>query len=204
MYIYEKKANFLQCAVKKCQRSSSGFPLKFQNVQIVKQEHDFNPEFLLNIFYRINWPGLILTLKELFGTVTLPNEKPELTMNHTDMLRELHTLLLEACTQIMEGNLICRNCHHIYPIKEGIPNFLLNEYEIKNAIIIFIISIAARCSLVCGCGQLSFPAIKSRAASITAAPFNIVAYIILLINLYDLISGKTIKISCPGQSTNDT
>ncbi|KAG5437532.1 hypothetical protein PCANB_000960 [Pneumocystis canis] len=119
-------ANFLQCAVKKCQSNALGFPLKFQDVKIIQQEHDFNPEFLVNIFY--HWPGLILTLKELFGTVTLPNEKPELTIDHTDMLRELHTLLLE--TQVTEGNLICRNCNHIYPIKEGIPNFLLSEYEI--------------------------------------------------------------------------
>uniref|UniRef100_A0A915LCP9 Uncharacterized protein n=1 Tax=Romanomermis culicivorax TaxID=13658 RepID=A0A915LCP9_ROMCU len=51
-----------------------------------------------------------------------------------------------------------------------------------------IISIAAKCSLVCGWGHDSFPAIKSKAASMTAAPFNIVA----------------IKMSCPGQSTNET
>mmetsp|Transcript_114425 Transcript_114425/g.318574 ORF Transcript_114425/g.318574 Transcript_114425/m.318574 type:complete len:265 (+) Transcript_114425:439-1233(+) len=50
------------------------------------------------------------------------------------------------------------------------------------------ISTAARCSEVCGCGQLSLPAISRSAASITAAPFNIVA----------------MRISCPGQSTKDT
>ena len=37
------------------------------------------------------------------------------------------------------------------------------------------ISTAARCSEVCGCGHDSLPAIRSNAASITAAPFNIVA-----------------------------
>mmetsp|Transcript_6702 Transcript_6702/g.20871 ORF Transcript_6702/g.20871 Transcript_6702/m.20871 type:complete len:204 (-) Transcript_6702:383-994(-) len=51
-----------------------------------------------------------------------------------------------------------------------------------------IISTAAKCSLVCGCGHVSFPATKSNAPSITAAPFNIVA----------------IRISCPGQSTKET
>mmetsp|Transcript_7758 Transcript_7758/g.23697 ORF Transcript_7758/g.23697 Transcript_7758/m.23697 type:complete len:223 (+) Transcript_7758:954-1622(+) len=50
------------------------------------------------------------------------------------------------------------------------------------------ISTAARCSEVCGCGHGSFPATRSRAASITAAPFSIVA----------------IRMSCPGQSTNET
>mmetsp|Transcript_29714 Transcript_29714/g.62094 ORF Transcript_29714/g.62094 Transcript_29714/m.62094 type:complete len:234 (-) Transcript_29714:123-824(-) len=48
-----------------------------------------------------------------------------------------------------------------------------------------IISTAAKCSEVCGCGHVSLPATSKRAASMTAAPFNMVA----------------IKISCPGQST---
>lgn len=50
------------------------------------------------------------------------------------------------------------------------------------------ISTAAKCSLVCGCGQGSLPAMSSRAPSITAAPFSIVA----------------IRMSCPGQSTKLT
>mmetsp|Transcript_6289 Transcript_6289/g.16081 ORF Transcript_6289/g.16081 Transcript_6289/m.16081 type:complete len:261 (+) Transcript_6289:418-1200(+) len=52
----------------------------------------------------------------------------------------------------------------------------------------FMISTAARCSAVWGCGQVSLPAMRSRAASITAAPLSIVA----------------MRMSCPGQSTNDT
>mmetsp|Transcript_51515 Transcript_51515/g.117774 ORF Transcript_51515/g.117774 Transcript_51515/m.117774 type:complete len:215 (+) Transcript_51515:525-1169(+) len=50
------------------------------------------------------------------------------------------------------------------------------------------ISTAARCSDVCGCGHDSFPAISNSAASITAAPLSIVA----------------MRMSCPGQSTKDT
>mmetsp|Transcript_4721 Transcript_4721/g.14524 ORF Transcript_4721/g.14524 Transcript_4721/m.14524 type:complete len:243 (-) Transcript_4721:19-747(-) len=52
----------------------------------------------------------------------------------------------------------------------------------------FMISTAARCSLVCGCGHDSLPAISSSAPSITAAPLSMVA----------------IRMSCPGQSTNET
>ena len=52
----------------------------------------------------------------------------------------------------------------------------------------FMISTAARCSVVCGCGHGSLPAISSSAASITAAPLSIVA----------------IRMSWPGQSTNET
>lgn len=52
----------------------------------------------------------------------------------------------------------------------------------------FMISTAARCSDVCGCGHGSLPAISSSAASITAAPLSIVA----------------MRMSWPGQSTNET
>merc|ERR1719440_1734653 len=50
------------------------------------------------------------------------------------------------------------------------------------------ISTAAKCSEVCGCGQDSLPAISNIAASITAAPLSMVA----------------MRISWPGQSTKDT
>ena len=50
------------------------------------------------------------------------------------------------------------------------------------------ISTAARCSLVCGCGTDSFAAMSSSAPSMTAAPLSIVA----------------IRMSCPGQSTKLT
>mmetsp|Transcript_7968 Transcript_7968/g.23340 ORF Transcript_7968/g.23340 Transcript_7968/m.23340 type:complete len:208 (+) Transcript_7968:885-1508(+) len=52
----------------------------------------------------------------------------------------------------------------------------------------FMISTAARCSEVWGCGQGSLPAMSSSAASITAAPLSMVA----------------MRMSCPGQSTKDT
>lgn len=41
-------------------------------------------------------------------------------------LRDLHGLLLE--TTIREGKLVCGNCGHEYPVKEGIANFLLPSH----------------------------------------------------------------------------
>lgn len=51
-----------------------------------------------------------------------------------------------------------------------------------------VITKATKCSYVCGCGHDIFAATNNRAQSITAAPVSIV----------------DIKMSCPGQSTNDT
>ncbi len=50
------------------------------------------------------------------------------------------------------------------------------------------ISTAAKCSLVCGCGHVSLAAMSSSAPSMTAAPLSMVA----------------MRMSWPGQSTNDT
>mmetsp|Transcript_7593 Transcript_7593/g.23458 ORF Transcript_7593/g.23458 Transcript_7593/m.23458 type:complete len:280 (-) Transcript_7593:337-1176(-) len=50
------------------------------------------------------------------------------------------------------------------------------------------ISTAAKCSEVCGCGHASLPATRRSAASMTAAPFSMVA----------------IRMSWPGQSTKET
>ena len=40
-----------------------------------------------------------------------------------EVLRKLHGLLVE--TAVTEGKLVCGNCGFEYPIKEGVPNFLL-------------------------------------------------------------------------------
>ena len=47
-------------------------------------------------------------------------------MTDEQKLKDLHTLLLE--TQIQEGKLVCGNCGHEYPIKEGIASFLLPSH----------------------------------------------------------------------------
>ena len=44
------------------------------------------------------------------------------------MLQLLHKYLLEV--DIEQGEMVCRNCSHVYPIKDGIPNMLLNESEV--------------------------------------------------------------------------
>ena len=40
-----------------------------------------------------------------------------------------HTLPLEQL-HVVEGALVCTNCGREYPIKDGIPNMLLNDGEI--------------------------------------------------------------------------
>lgn len=71
-----------------------------------------------------------LSKKQLSFT-TLPANKPSpsaamTTEAEEQGMRDLHTLLLE--TEVREGKMVCGNCGHEYPIKEGIANFLLPNH----------------------------------------------------------------------------
>ncbi|CEP61083.1 RNA methylation protein TRM112 LALA0_S02e06348g [Lachancea lanzarotensis] len=123
-------SNFLKCSVQDCDRSNDNFPLKFdgEKCQLEQDEGlEFNPEFLLRIIDRVDWPAIVSVASDL-GNTTLPPTKPEFAneeLSEEDMiiLRDLHTLLIQ--TNIVEGQMMCRNCGHIYYIKNSIPNLLL-------------------------------------------------------------------------------
>ncbi|KAJ3724498.1 hypothetical protein F5878DRAFT_126913 [Lentinula raphanica] len=115
--------NLLACHVKGC--TSNNFPLQLQNVQIELREADFNPDFLKTFLPKLEWKALVDSAKEL-GDTSLPLEQPE--MLDDEFLKNLHHVLLEI--HIEEGNMICPNCKHSYPISNGIPNMLLAEHEI--------------------------------------------------------------------------
>ena len=118
--------NFVKCAVKSCQSSLDSFPLKYEECQLVQEEQDYNPEFIVHILDRLDCNAIIQVAKDL-GNESLPPTKPEdldpIMEDNQAIIKDLHTLLVE--TQIIEGKMICKNCQHIYYIKNSIPNFLL-------------------------------------------------------------------------------
>lgn len=118
--------NFVQCAVEKCSRSNSAFPLKYLNCQLIHRDVTFDATFIAKMLPRIDWDALVAVAQNL-GNESLPKVKPEI-LNLSDpeneaILKDLHTFLLE--TQIHEGTMVCQNCGHLYHIKNFIPNFLL-------------------------------------------------------------------------------
>ncbi|CUS23408.1 LAQU0S09e04082g1_1 [Lachancea quebecensis] len=123
-------SNFLKCSVRECDRSNDNFPLKYngEKCQLEQDESlEFNPEFLLRIIDRVDWSAVLSVAADL-GNSSLPANKPDFTsedLSDEDMviLNDLHTLLIK--TNIVEGEMSCRNCGHIYYIKNSIPNLLL-------------------------------------------------------------------------------
>lgn len=119
-------SNFVRCAVKTCDSSADAFPLQFSDCQLVQEEQEYNPEFIVHMLDRLDWDAVLKVAKDL-GNEQLPPVKPEnlnaIMEDDQAILKELHTLLVE--TQIIEGKMTCRNCNHVYYIKNSIPNFLL-------------------------------------------------------------------------------
>ncbi|KAH3667074.1 hypothetical protein WICMUC_005421 [Wickerhamomyces mucosus] len=115
--------NFVKCSVKSCDSTTDSFPLGYDNCKLVQTEQEFKPDFILSILERLDWNALIQVAKDL-GNESLPPVKPEgELLQNEDLLKDLHTLLIE--TTIIEGEMICNNCKHVYYIKNSIPNFLL-------------------------------------------------------------------------------
>lgn len=56
----------------------------------------------------------------------LPAEPPQ--PNDEESLRKTHHALFEV--EVIQGDLICPETGRKFPIKQGIPNMLLNEDEI--------------------------------------------------------------------------
>ncbi|CAG8702550.1 9042_t:CDS:2 [Ambispora leptoticha] len=119
--------NMLQCHVKGC--NTNNFPLELSEIEYELQETEFNPQFLRNFVPKLEWDALVRTAMKL-GITTLPDKLPDTPIQEIDekFLKDLHRVLLE--THIQQGRMTCPNCQHVYPIKDGIPNMLLNENEV--------------------------------------------------------------------------
>ena len=118
--------NFVKCAVKPCDSSLDAFPLQYSECELIQEELEFNPDFIVHMLDRLDWNAVLLVAADL-GNTSLPANKPEdvdpIMEESQPLLRDLHTLLVE--TQIKEGKMTCKNCQHVYHIKNTIPNFLL-------------------------------------------------------------------------------
>ncbi|QLG73517.1 hypothetical protein HG535_0F00270 [Zygotorulaspora mrakii] len=123
--------NFLKCAVKACDKSNDNFPLRYSGSEcelVQDPSIEFNEEFMTNIMDRIDWDAVLSVAGDL-GNTNLPSTKPllntaeQLSEDDLAVLRDLHVLLVQ--TSIKEGTMTCRNCGHVYYIKNSIPNLLL-------------------------------------------------------------------------------
>ncbi|XP_047317856.1 multifunctional methyltransferase subunit TRM112 homolog A-like [Impatiens glandulifera] len=106
---------------------TNGFPLKIEAEKVMEKEVDFNPDFLRNMFYKIEWRPLVDAARTM-GYAELPEEVEPSMLDSEDFLRRLHRALLQF--HLEEGTLICPETGRRFPVVKGIPNMLLNEDEV--------------------------------------------------------------------------
>ncbi|KAL5777194.1 hypothetical protein ACOSP7_010120 [Xanthoceras sorbifolium] len=107
---------------------TNGFPLRIEVAKVVEKQVDFNPDFLKNMFPKIEWKALVDASRSL-GYAELPEEAPESSVIDSDeFLRKFHHALLEL--HLEEGSLVCPETGRKFPVNKGIPNMLLHEDEV--------------------------------------------------------------------------
>ncbi|KAI5477598.1 hypothetical protein MNV49_006085 [Pseudohyphozyma bogoriensis] len=123
--------NLLSCPSTHCTYPSN-FPLSFQDVETIEiVEAEYKEEFLRGFLNRLEWAALRKSAAEL-GNTDLPEESPDLAQPQDvseEILKTLHHVLLEI--QVKDGAMVCPSCKHVFQIKEGIPNMLLADHELR-------------------------------------------------------------------------
>ncbi|XP_035685671.1 multifunctional methyltransferase subunit TRM112-like protein [Branchiostoma floridae] len=107
---------------------TNGYPLKLQAENIKVMSVDFNPEFVARMIPKLEWQALVQAAESIGHLGDLPRElMPEYESNE-EFLKMAHHVLMEV--EVIEGNLECPETGRKFPIKNGIPNMLLNEDEV--------------------------------------------------------------------------
>ncbi|KAI0988864.1 hypothetical protein GJ496_007559 [Pomphorhynchus laevis] len=114
----------------------TGFPLGITADKVIVQQKNFNADFIKSIMKKIDWPVFIDAAKQLGYDDGLNRDNPPhfdsshaIPNDKENVMQKIHRALLEV--DIIEGELICPESGRKFPIKNGIPNMLLekDEYE---------------------------------------------------------------------------
>lgn len=117
--------NMLKCNAKGVK---NGYPLQIEVEKTETRETEFNPEFIKNMLHKLDYSVLLGASKQLGSETALPESLTEEMKADDEILKKIHHVLMEVL--LIEGNLICPETGRKFPVKNGIPNMLLNEDEV--------------------------------------------------------------------------
>lgn len=106
----------------------NGYPLTIEVVNVVVNEVDFNPDFISRMIPKLEWSALVQAAQQVGRSEGLPEELIPDYEKDEEFLKKAHHVLLEV--EVEEGSLVCPESGKKFPIKNGIPNMLLNEDEV--------------------------------------------------------------------------
>ncbi len=117
--------NILRCNVNKCVNSSIPLRVIVDKSEII--ETDFQEQLVVQTLKKLDFKNLHNTAVDL-GDASFPTELSDSLLADKDFLTRVHNILFQF--HVVEGKLLCENCKRAFPIKNGIPNLLLDETEI--------------------------------------------------------------------------
>ncbi|KAF8372582.1 hypothetical protein PRIPAC_79011 [Pristionchus pacificus] len=110
---------------------TTGYPLKLtiEEKNVVEAEIDVN--FLKNVMVKIDYAVLYEAAKSVGEDENLPspNAIVDIDSLNEQQLKQLHRVLV--CLDVVIGSLECPETGRIFPIRDGIPNLLVNEDEVS-------------------------------------------------------------------------
>jgi multifunctional methyltransferase subunit TRM112 len=77
---------------------------------------------------KLEWSALVAAATQLGKGEGLPPQLVAGMEEDEEFLQRLHHVLLEV--HLVEGSLLCPETGRKFPVKDGIPNMLLNEDEV--------------------------------------------------------------------------
>ena len=128
---------------------TTGYPLKLTATKTEVKKSDYQPEFIDRMMRKVDYKALFDVAQSVSKSYMkflvfskskfvfwkigvgegLPNvdNLNEEALKNEEILKRLHHVLLEL--EIIEGDLVCPETGRKFPIKNGIPNMLVNEDE---------------------------------------------------------------------------
>ena len=106
-----------------------GYPLKIEANKIEEVESEFDIDRVKKILERIQFSALKAAVNDLnLSDLDSIEEVTDGTYDDEELMKKIHHVLFEI--HVQDGNLICPETGRKFPVKNGIPNMLLNEDEV--------------------------------------------------------------------------
>ncbi|VDN52230.1 unnamed protein product [Dracunculus medinensis] len=85
------------------------------------KEHEYNENLVKGLLEKLNYPVLREAAESIGEANGLPAQLP--TIQDEPFLRKLFHVLMSV--EIIEGELKCPESGHVFPIRSGIPNMIV-------------------------------------------------------------------------------
>jgi len=106
-----------------------GYPLKLSAAEVKVAPSEFRSTFVSRMLPKVDWAVLYEATRSIGHSDSIPPSMAEDYEKNDDFLRKAHHALFEI--EVIHGEMECPETGRKFPIKDGIPNMLVNEDEVS-------------------------------------------------------------------------